>query len=166
MKSKALSSMLCPVARSIQCVGDGWGILILRDALAGLTRFDEFQTSLSIAPNILTRRLKDLVAAGLLEKSIYCKKPPRYEYLLTATGKDFQMVIMALMLWGNDHLSPDGKLAAEIIKRQTGRPVRVGLVDLDTHEPVTNDLYEIVPGPYANERMLSRFEYIKSKHAS
>ena len=68
MQRKSFGSMACPVARSLERVGEWWSILILRDALRGTTRFDQFQKSLGIAPNMLTRRLNALVAAGLLER--------------------------------------------------------------------------------------------------
>ena len=65
MQHKSFAGMACPVARSLERVGEWWSILILRDALHGMTRFDQFQKSLGIAPNMLTRRLNALVAAGL-----------------------------------------------------------------------------------------------------
>ena len=68
MRRKSFGNMQCPIARSLERVGEWWSILILRDASLGLTRFDEFQESLGIAPNILTRRLKALVEAGLLAR--------------------------------------------------------------------------------------------------
>ncbi|HMF59403.1 MAG TPA: helix-turn-helix domain-containing protein, partial [Vicinamibacterales bacterium] len=74
--------MRCPIARSLERVGEWWSILILRDALRGSTRFDQFQRHLTIAPNILTRRLRALVDAGLLERTLYSERPPRYEYIL------------------------------------------------------------------------------------
>jgi DNA-binding HxlR family transcriptional regulator len=64
--------------------------------LHGFTRFDEFQKSLNIAPNMLPRRLSALVDAGLLERRRYRKRPPRYEYVLTETGRDFRPVIVAM----------------------------------------------------------------------
>jgi len=81
--------------------------MILRDASLGLTRFDQFQESFGIVPNILTRRLKVLVAAGLLERRQYSQRPPRDEYLLTQTGCDFRPVLSALRAWGNNHFGPD-----------------------------------------------------------
>lgn len=70
-------------------IGDSWSIMILRDAFAGFTRFDEFQKSSNVAPNILSRRLKALVDDGLLEKVCYSSTPPRYEYHLTPRGPRF-----------------------------------------------------------------------------
>ena len=71
MQHKSFGNMACPIARSLERVGEWWSMLILRDAFQGLTRFDEFQKSLDIAPNMLTRRLKALVEAGLLERRRY-----------------------------------------------------------------------------------------------
>src|SRR5579863_1673108 len=83
MQRKSFGNLQCPIARSLERVGEWWSILILRDAVYGLKRFDEFQKSLEIAPNMLTRRLNGLVKDGLLERQRYSDKPPRYEYVLT-----------------------------------------------------------------------------------
>src|ERR1700750_452760 len=108
MQRKSFGNMQCPVARSVARVGEWWSILILRDAFAGMTRFDEFQRSLKIAPNILTRRLSGLVEAGFFERRRYSEKPPRDEYVLTARGRDFRPVLMTLLAFGNRHFAPEG----------------------------------------------------------
>jgi len=77
MQRKSFGNMQCPIARSLERVGEWWSILILRDAFYGLTRFDEFQKSLNIAPNMLTRRLNALVEEGLLERHLFGEGPPR-----------------------------------------------------------------------------------------
>lgn len=64
MQRKSIGDMECPIARGLERVGEWWSILILRDAMHGLTRFDQFQKSLDIAPNMLTRRLNTLVEGG------------------------------------------------------------------------------------------------------
>ena len=111
----------CPIALSLDRVGEGWTILILRDAARGLTRFDQFQKSLGIAPNILSRRLRGLVEAGLLEKSRYSEHPPRDAYLLTERGRDFRPVLWALLAWGNKHFMPKGH-AVVLVDDTTGEP--------------------------------------------
>jgi DNA-binding HxlR family transcriptional regulator len=108
MQRKSFVGMRCPIARSLERVGEWWSILILRDALRGLTRFDEFQKSLGIAPNMLTRRLNALVAAGLLERRRYSEHPPRDEYLLTECGRDFRPVLVSLFTWGKRYFAPEG----------------------------------------------------------
>ena len=111
MKHKSFGKMQCPVARSLERVGEWWSMLIIRDALHGLTRFDQFETSLGIAPNMLTRRLETLVEAGMLERRLYSEKPARYEYLLTARGRDFQPVLAALKAFGESHYPKAKKLS-------------------------------------------------------
>jgi DNA-binding HxlR family transcriptional regulator len=93
----------CPIARALAVVGDAWSMLILRDALAGLTRFDQFRKSLKIAPTILTRRLALLTDEGLLEKRLYSERPPREEYVLTTAGRDFLPVLFMIGAWGRRH---------------------------------------------------------------
>ena len=119
MRRKSFGNMQCPIARSLERVGEWWSILILRDASLGLTRFDEFQESLGIAPNILTRRLKVLVEAGLLERRRYSERPPRDEYVLTQAGREFRPVLWALLAWGNKHFAPEGA-SVVIVDSKTG----------------------------------------------
>ena len=85
------------MARCVDQIGDWWSLLILRDALTGVSRFDAFQKSLGIAPTMLTRRLGGLVEDGLMERHRYQDHPPRDEYLLTEKGRDFQPVLFALL---------------------------------------------------------------------
>src|ERR1700754_3737684 len=119
MQRKSFGDMPCPIARSLERVGEWWSILILRDAFHGLTRFDEFQENLGIAPNMLTRRLKALVETGLLERRRYSERPPRDEYLLTQAGRDFRPVLWALLAWGNRHFAPEGA-SVVIVDGETG----------------------------------------------
>ncbi len=147
--------MACPVARSLERVGEWWSILILRDALHGMTRFDQFQKSLGIAPNMLTRRLNALVAAGLLERRRYSDHPPRDEYRLTARGRDFRMVLVALLAWGNRHFAPEGA-SVLLVDAQTGAPADPVLVDRRTGQPITETDHRYVPGPAANARVHKR----------
>lgn len=117
----------CPIARGLHRIGDTWSMLILRNAGAGQTRFDQFQKELGIAPNILTRRLAALAAEGLLERRRYSERPPRYEYLLTAAGKDFLPVLAALGAWGARHFS-NGKVTG-LVDDQTGQRVVPVIID-------------------------------------
>jgi len=147
--------MQCPIARSLERVGEWWSILILRDAFAGLTRFDQFQTSLDIAPNMLTRRLKSLVDAGLLERRRYSDRPPRYEYVLTERGNDFRPVVVALYAWGNKHFAPEGA-SVVLMDADTGKRADPVLVDRPTGRPIDLKRHVFVAGPAANERTKKR----------
>ena len=95
MRRKSLEKANCPIARSLERVGEWWSILILRDALHGFTRFEEFRESLGVAPNILTARLARLVEDGFLERRQYSEHPPRYEYVPTQRGRDFRPVLLS-----------------------------------------------------------------------
>jgi len=108
MQRKSFADMTCPIARSLEHVGEWWSMLILRDAFGGTTRFDDFQQSLGIAPNMLARRLAALVEAGLLERRRYSERPPRDEYVLTDRGRDFKPVLVALVAFGKKHFAAPG----------------------------------------------------------
>ena len=149
MQRKSFEHMACPIARSLERVGEWWSMLILRDALNGTTRFDEFQKSLTIAPNMLTRRLEALVEAGLLERRRYSERPPRDEYVLTQRGRDFRPVLVTLLAWGNRHFAPEGA-GLVLADRKTGRTVEPILVDPASGCPITEADYAFAPGPAAN----------------
>src|SRR5690242_18381175 len=95
----------CPVARTLDIIGERWTILILRDlVLAGPRRFQDLERSLAgISPNTLSARLKRLEDAGIIERRFYEQHPPRAEYLLTAKGKELRPVLGALRDWGQRH---------------------------------------------------------------
>lgn len=101
--SQKIVNETCPIARSLSVFGDTWSILILRDAHAGFTRFDQFRKRLNIAPTMLTKRLNNLVEDGLLERSRYSDNPPREEYLLTPAGQDFLPILFMLGDWGRKY---------------------------------------------------------------
>jgi DNA-binding HxlR family transcriptional regulator len=149
MQRKSFDEMICPIARSLERVGEWWSILILRDAFTGLTRFEEFQKSLGIAPNMLSRRLAALVEAGMLERRRYSERPPRDEYVLTERGRDFQGVLMALMAFGNRHFAPEG-VSVQIVDAVTGEPADPILVDRRTGRPLTEPDFTVAPGPAAS----------------
>ena len=156
MQRKSLARMPCPIARSLERVGEWWSMLIMRDALHGYRRFDEFQESLGIAPNMLTRRLKALVDAGLLERHQYSDHPPRYEYVPTERGGDFRGVLVALLAWGNRHFAPEGA-SVEIVNTKTGTPAEPILVDRRTRLPIAAPDFRFVAGPAAPERTRRRY---------
>ncbi len=150
MQRKSFGNMQCPIARSLERVGEWWSILILRDAFYGLTRFDELEKSLGVAPNMLARRLNALVEAGLLEKRRYREHPPRDEYVLTARGRDFRPVLLALLAWGNRHFAPEGA-AVQIVNKRTGAVVEPALVDGATGERIADPDFALVAGPGADD---------------
>jgi len=150
MERKSFEGMRCPIARSLEQVGEWWSILILRDAFYGVTRFDAFQSNLGIAPNMLTRRLKGLVEAGLLEKRQYSDRPVRQEYVLTDIGRDFRPVLFALLAWGNKHFSPEGP-GVLLQDAKTGKTAVPVLCDKVTGREIDGKRFRVVPGPGADQ---------------
>lgn len=95
----------CPIACSLDLIGDRWTLLIVRDLFLGKHRFSEFLAAdEGIKTNILAERLKRLEAAGLLERSRYQQHPPRYEYHLTDPGRRLSSVLRAIYAWGQASL--------------------------------------------------------------
>jgi DNA-binding HxlR family transcriptional regulator len=156
MQRKSFSTMQCPIARSLERVGEWWSILILRDALYGLTQFDQFQKSLGIAPNMLTRRLNALVENGLLERRRYSERPPRDEYVLTDKGRDFRPVLWALLAWGNKHFAPEGACVV-LVDAETGTQADPVLVDRISGKVMTHTPFRSAPGPAADEQTRARY---------
>jgi DNA-binding HxlR family transcriptional regulator len=120
----------CPIARSLAVLGDAWTMLILRDANAGLTRFDQFRKSLGIAPTMLAKRLALLTEEKLLEKRLYSDRPPREEYVLTDAGRDFLPVLFMIGAWGRKHRGR-GKLT-RFVDAESGTDIQPVAIDAAT----------------------------------
>ncbi|HVY15329.1 MAG TPA: helix-turn-helix domain-containing protein [Rhodopila sp.] len=155
MQRTRFSSMSCPIARSLEHVGEWWSILILRDAFQGLTQFDQFQKSLGIAPNMLSRRLNALVESGLLERRRYSERPPRDEYVLTERGRDFRPVMWAMLAWGNKHFAPEGP-SVVVVEAETGAVADPVLVDRNSGKVMTHTTFRSAPGPAADATTRAR----------
>ena len=155
----------CPCAATVASVGEWWSILILRDAVQGFTRFDQFQRSLGIAPNMLARRLKHLTAAGIFERRLYSVRPARHEYVLTGKGRDFFPVIAAMVAWGNRHLASDGP-SLLLADRASGRILEPVMVDAVNGQPIDAASAIAVAGPKASPQMLVRLADIATLKSS
>jgi DNA-binding HxlR family transcriptional regulator len=105
---RTYDTQVCSAARTLETVGERWTLLIVRDALLGVRRFEDFQRSLGVARNVLTDRLTRLVEEGVLEKRAYSEKPLRHEYRLTQKGRDLWPVVHALVTWGDRYSAPEG----------------------------------------------------------
>ena len=125
MKRKSFAEAPCPVARSLDAIGEWWSLLIVRDALMGKRRFGEFQKSLGVARNILSARLKHLVACGILE-AVSSAAGPHREYVLSDRGRELGMVLLALRLWGAKWLfAPHAR--ERLLDRLTGEEIALEL---------------------------------------
>jgi DNA-binding HxlR family transcriptional regulator len=99
-------SQVCSIAGALEVVGERWSLLIVRDVFLGLRRFDEIQSDLGIARNVLQTRLTRLIEHGVLERRPYQEHPPRFEYLLTEKGLDLWPTVVSLMKWGDRYSAP------------------------------------------------------------
>jgi DNA-binding HxlR family transcriptional regulator len=125
VKRKSLTGDYCPSARSLDVIGDWWSLLIVRDAFDGLTRFGEFQKSLGIAKNILSERLKTLVARGILKSVPAADGGAHHEYHLTEMGRDLFPVMVALRKFGEAHLFAPGEPHSRLVERETGQAIQL-----------------------------------------
>lgn len=125
MRRKSLSEAPCPIARTLDVIGDWWSLLIVRDALKGVTRFSEFQKTLGVSKNILTRRLKTLVEKGILELAPVAEDSAYQEYRLTEKGRSLFSVLIALGQWGQDNVPAGaGVPRMRLVDRANRQPVR------------------------------------------
>jgi DNA-binding HxlR family transcriptional regulator len=114
----------CPVARSLDSLGDWWSLLIIRDAFVGIRRFSEFQKNIGLAKNILTVRLRALVERGIL-KTVPASDGSAYqEYVLTPKGRGVLPVLVALRQWSEEFSGERDGFATLLVDRDKGRPVK------------------------------------------
>jgi DNA-binding HxlR family transcriptional regulator len=129
---------LCGVARPMDAIGDGWSLLIVRDAFNGMRRFGEFQKSLGLSKNILAARLRHLVAHGIMEAVAAADGGAYQEYVLTGKGRGLFPVLVALRQWGEDFLFERKEARVMLVDKQTGRP-------LEKLQPRALDGREVAP---------------------
>jgi DNA-binding HxlR family transcriptional regulator len=149
MQRKSFADMECNIARSIEEVGDGWSLMILRNALLGAKRFQDFEAQLNAPPTTLARRLQSLTERGFFERRSYESRPPRDEYELTQKGLDFLPVLLALAAWGGRWLSPEGA-PLELIDPETNRAIVPTVVDQITGRCLVAGGVGVRPGPGAS----------------
>ena len=114
----------CPIARSLEALGDWWSLLIIREALFGVSRFGEFQKKLGLAKNILTVRLRTLVDQGILTTAPASDGSAYQEYRLTAKGRGVFPVLVALRQWSEEFDDRPEEIATLLVDAEKGKPVR------------------------------------------
>lgn len=146
MKRTRLEESTCPVARSLDIIGDWWSLLIVRDALRGIKRFGEFQKSLGIAKNMLTARLKLLVDEGILRLQPASDGSAWQEYVLTDKGRALQTVLVALSQWGNEFLFADNECGTVLVDTEQRNPLRkLALIADDGRELTPEEIVAKLP---------------------
>jgi DNA-binding HxlR family transcriptional regulator len=124
VKRTSFEGDACPIARSLDAIGDWWSMLIIREALLGVRRFGEFQKRLGLARNILTVRLRALVDQGILETAPASDGSAYQEYLLTPKGRGVFPILVALRQWSEEFDDRPEEIGTILVDRDKGKPVR------------------------------------------
>ncbi|TCK33456.1 HxlR family transcriptional regulator [Paraburkholderia sp. BL8N3] len=122
-RQRSINHEPCPVARSVDVVGDRWSLLIVRDAFDGTHRSGDFQRSLGVARNILSDRPRKLVDAGILETQPASDGTSYQDYILTSRGEGLLPVVVALRQWGERQQSARGERHSVLVNTYTGEPI-------------------------------------------
>ena len=160
MQRKSFADMECNIARSVEEVGDGWSLMILRNALLGAKRFQDFEAGLGAPPTTLTRRLHTLTEQGFFARREYETHPKREEYELTQKGLDFLPVLLALATWGGHWLSPNGA-PLEFVDPVTGAAIEPSLVDARTGNSLVAGKVGVRPGPGASAELRRSMTHVR-----
>jgi DNA-binding HxlR family transcriptional regulator len=152
VKRTSFENAECPVARSLDALGDWWSLLIIRDAFLGIRRFSEFQKSLGCAKNILTVRLRALVDHGILTTAPASDGSAYQQYLLTPKGRGVFPILVALRQWSEEFSGEPGGFATLLVDRDKGRPVRKLELRARDGRLLADGETEVRPNPAAKRR--------------
>ena len=167
MRSKGFDGMVCSVADVMGAIGDRWGMLVMRDLLLGITRYDDLRRSTEITNATLSDRLKALEQADLVERRRYQIRPERHEYVPTGKGRDIGLLMLAMVQIGDKWRAGDGgRPPLRFFNAQTGHDVKLAPVDLGTGELIGPPHIDTEPGPGADEAMRWRMRQGESERAS
>lgn len=164
MRSKGFDGMVCSIAGVMAAIGDRWGMVILRDLVCGISRYENFRQSSGVTNATLSDRLKHLEANGLIERRRYQVNPERFEYLLTQRGWQIAPMMPVLAQIG-DSLGVSGADAPPMtfVNRKTGAEVRWSFIDQETGDAVNPADLEIKPGPGADDLIRWRLSYARRR---
>ena len=151
MAIKAFADLNCSIARPLSFLGERWALLVLRQLFFGRQRFDEIQDSLGVASNVLSQRLSTLVEEGIVERRRYSEHPERFEYRLTAKGRDLQPVLLALLRWGDRYTTGPAGAPLETIHTDCGHAFHMVPTCSECGGEVGPHNVESRPGPGATD---------------
>jgi len=156
MLGRDYSDQICSISRTLEVVGERWTLLILRDALLGRHRFEEFVESLGVTRTVLAHRLRHLVDEGILERTAYLQRPERFEYRLTDKGRALLPVIAHLLWWGDRYYPEPAGPPRLLLHRDCGGPVRPAFICGDCGSELTSGDVATEPGPGLSAHPLCR----------
>jgi len=154
MRWEELDQQPCSLARTLSVVGDRWTLLILRECFLGIRRFDEFEKRLGVTRHLLADRLKKLVEARVLDKVAYQARPVREEYRLTEKGRDLYPAVLALVNWGDRHMSDEHGAPIRHVHRTCGHPMHGVLVCSECGEPLLANEVRLKEAPAFKGQLL------------
>ncbi|MGW0660135.1 winged helix-turn-helix transcriptional regulator [Streptodolium elevatio] len=147
MKRTPFGAWPCSIARAVDLLGDWWTPLVLREAVFGVRRFEEFQRHLGIGRNVLAQRLNRLVDEGLMDRVPYQDRPLRHEYVLTTKGRDFFPVLAAIIAWGDTWLSDDSGAPVVLRHRTCGHETQAVVACAKCGDALRIEDMEALAGP-------------------
>lgn len=156
MAIKAFAELNCSIARPLSFLGERWALLVLRQLFFGRQRFDEIQDSLGVASNVLSQRLSTLVEEGIVERRRYSEHPERFDYRLTAKGRDLQPVLLALLRWGDRYTTGPAGAPLETIHTDCGHAFHMVPTCSECGGEVGPHNVESRPGPGATDEQRRR----------
>jgi len=160
MKMEKFDPLNGSIAHVLDFLGEGWSMLIIREAFFGIRRFEEFQTHLGIARNILTTRLKRLCDNGILERVPIKQGAKRHEYLLTTKGKELLPLLITLTQWGDKWVYGQGKEPVIFLDRDHGKPISPIVVHASDGRKLRPRDIMPTAGPGANQQAKERLQEI------
>ena len=146
------------ISHILEIIGEGWSLLIIREAFFGIRRFEEFQSQLGIARNILTARLKKLCQNEILERVPIKEGAKRHEYVLTSKGKDLMPVLIALTQWGDKWIFGENAEPVIFIDRENREPISKIEVLSARGRPLKPREIMVTPGPGSTPESKKRIE--------
>ena len=164
MRSKSFENMTCSIAGALEAIGDRWAVLILRDLMLGLSKYEDLRRSTGVTHATLSDRLKHLEDNQLIERRRYQSRPERYEYILTRKGRDTVLLAHALLQIG-DKWAVTGEEGPPLrfVDRKSGRPVKLALVDAAAGVPVKWADVEPCEGPGADDLVRWRLTHFSAR---
>ena len=163
MTRTSLSRYPCPIARAADAVGDKWSLLIVRDALVGVTRFSHFKARLGVSANILSERLNALVDAGVLDRRPTRPGVQRVEYILTEKGRDLAPALIALLQWGQRWAFPPGRSPVTVRARDSAEPLAPIALTTPSGRALTPSDLEIVATDAAPKATQDSYAALKAR---
>jgi DNA-binding HxlR family transcriptional regulator len=143
---------VCSITDALAIVGDRYALLVAREIRYGLTRFQDLAASTGAPRDVLTARLRKLEEAGIIERRLYCERPPRHEYLLTDAGRELQPILLALKEWGDRHCNPGA--APIVFEHACGAEFHALLVCEACRAPVRDGELTVTGGTHPVEAVM------------